>query len=121
MYAGFCWYSTTRAVKPPPVRRFASAGATPDRCLFISWRKSESETRAEALERRVRVELVHRAQCRESRIELLRLLRQVHTAVKRALHRRNQPILLCWDRHELVANSQIESQGWTNTPVVLKI
>src|SRR5207247_9595892 len=53
-----------------------NAEATPDRCLFISWRKSESETRAEALERRVRVELVHRAQCRESRIELLRLLRQ---------------------------------------------
>src|SRR2546430_7380005 len=52
---------------------------------------------------------------------LLRLLRQVHAAVKRALHRRNQPIFLCWDRHELVANSQIESQGWTNTPVVLKI
>src|SRR5439155_18352848 len=98
-----------------------NAEATPDRCLVISWRKSESETRAEALERRVRVELVHRAQCRESRIELLRLLRQVHAAVKRALHRRNQPIFLCWDRHELVANSQIESQGRTNTPVVLKI
>src|SRR5206468_12952877 len=41
--------------------------------------------------------------------------------VVRALHRRDQPVFLRRNRHELVANSHIESQGWTDVPVVLKI
>src|SRR5438093_1569318 len=91
------------------------------RGFFISWRKSKSEARAEALDCGVRVEAVYGAQCRESRIKLLRFLREVHARIERGLHRRDEAILFRWDRHELVANSQIESQGWTNTPVVLKI
>src|SRR6267378_4471422 len=51
-----------------------NAEAASDREFFSSRRESEAEARAEALERRVRVELVHRAQGRKSRIELLRLL-----------------------------------------------
>src|SRR5438876_3356780 len=97
------------------------AEAAPYREFFTSGRESESESRAEALERCVRVELIHRAQCWESWIKLLRFLRQVHAGIERSLHCRDKPILFPWDRNELVANSQIESQGWMDVPVVLKI
>src|SRR5438093_4328169 len=71
-----------------------NAEAASHREFFISWGESESEARAEALERRVREELVYCAQGRKSRIELLRFLRQIHTGVEWSLHRRDQPIFL---------------------------
>ena len=87
-----------------------NAKATPHRCLFISWRESESETRAEAFECRVGVEAVHCTQRRESGIQLLCLLGQVHAGIKRGLHCRDQSVFLCRNCHELVANSEIKSQ-----------
>src|SRR5206468_11510956 len=46
--------------------------------LLGSGSESESKTRAEALEGRVRVEVVHRAESWERGVQLLRLLGEVH-------------------------------------------
>src|SRR5262245_46152732 len=89
--------------------------------LLVSRRERETEARAEALLRRVRVVLIYRTQGRERRIELLRFLRQIHSVVKRRLHCGDQSVFFRRDGHDFVAKSQLESQRSVNVPVVLEI
>src|SRR3989442_11502517 len=98
-----------------------NAEAATQRGFLSSRREGEPDARAEALERGVCVEAIYRTERRKSRIELLRLLGQIHSGIERTLHRRDQPVFLLRNRHELVTDAQIESEGWTHVPVILEI